>query len=597
MLTLAELNTCSADTFVNLLDGIYEHSPWVAQRTAAARPFATLSALKVALQQTVLRAEADAQLALIRAHPELAGKQAMAGTLTAASTEEQASAGLDGQRNRNGGNNHSDGEAELETLRQLNAAYRARFGFPFVLAVKGHDGQGMPRSAIIATLQRRLRAQEADERAESLRQIGRIAELRLNQRCGHVPTLGAQALAACEALAQWSDTPEGLTCTYLSPSHQRCAAQILQWMRAAGMTAHIDAIGNVVGRYRSDRPDARVLLMGSHYDTVVDAGRYDGRAGITVPLAVVEMLHRTGERLPFHLDLIAFADEEGVRYRHTLLGSRALAGTFDPAWLASLDADGIPLRAALVDAGLHPDAVPTLARSAGELLGFVEVHIEQGPVLLERGLPVGVVTAIAGSCRYQLQLTGVAGHAGTVPMALRRDAAAAAAEIVLLVERRCRATAGVVGTVGQLDVPRGSINVVPGSCRLSLDIRAGDDAVRDAALADILAGIADICARRGIAHTLEPVLRTAATPCAPWLMAQLGAATARAGLEVVSLPSGAGHDGLALAALTDIAMLFVRCGNGGISHHPLETASADDLDVAAGILADFLRHFTPAPAA
>lgn len=594
MLTLDRLNTCSADEFVTLLDGIYEHSPWVAERTAAQRPFPTLAALKYALQQTVRLADADTQLGLIRAHPELAGQHTAAGTLTAASTEEQASAGLDGR-----GSADAQRDAELETLQTLNAAYRARFGFPFVIAVKGHDGRGMPRAAIIAALERRLRAQIADETAESLRQIGRIAELRLNQRCGLMPVLGAQALAACDTLAQWSDTPQGLTCTYLSPSHRRSAEQIAVWMRAAGMAVHIDAIGNVVGRYRSNSSsmhpgDTKTLLTGSHYDTVVNAGRYDGRAGILVALAAVEHLHRAGVRLPFHLEVVAFADEEGVRYRHTLLGSSALAGSFDPSWLNSVDGDGIALRDALRDAGHDPDAIPALARTRDDLLGFVEIHIEQGPVLLERGLPLGIVDAIAGSCRYVLALSGTAGHAGTVPMALRRDAAAAAAEIVLLVERICRDAAGVVGTVGQLEVPGGSINVIPGHCRLSLDIRAGDDALRDAALADILRGIEAICARRGVSHTLEPVLRTAATPCAPWLSAQLGKAVARSGLEVVTLPSGAGHDGLALSKITDIAMLFVRCGNGGISHHPLETVSADDLDLAATVFVDFLRHFTPA---
>ena len=259
--------------------------------------------------------------------------------------------------------------------------------------------------------------------------------------------------------------------------------------------------------------------------------------------------------------------------------------------LERVDADGISMRQAMADAGHDATTIPAIARDPGSLLGFVEVHIEQGPVLLEHGLPVGVVTAIAGSSRYLIELTGLASHAGTTPMNMRKDAAAAAAEIVLLVEQRCSQAPSLVGTVGQLQVPNGSVNVIPGHCKLSLDIRAADDTVRLTAVNDVLDGIAAVCARRQVEVQVEQIVSASAAPCAPGLMEQLGASVERAGLPRYDLPSGAGHDAMAMAAVTDVAMLFTRCGNGGISHNRLETMTADDADLAAQILLDFLRRF------
>jgi N-carbamoyl-L-amino-acid hydrolase len=263
--------------------------------------------------------------------------------------------------------------------------------------------------------------------------------------------------------------------------------------------------------------------------------------------------------------------------------------------LDAVDADGITMRQALTLAGGgHDDRqIGAIARNPADVLGFVEVHIEQGPVLLEHGLALGVVTAIAGSSRYLVELEGLASHAGTTPMTMRRDAAAAAAEIVLMVEQRCSEGVSLVGTVGQLEVPNGSVNVIAGHCRLSLDIRAADDAVRLAAVQDVLDAIAAICARRQVEAGIRQVVSAAAAPCAPWLMDQLGAAVERAGLPRYELASGAGHDAMAMAKLTDVAMLFTRCGNGGISHNRLETMSADDADIAARVLLDFLRSFKP----
>ena len=578
MTTLASLNTLDDAAFAAALNGIYEHSPWIAERAARRRPFATLAALKLALQDAVDLASDDERLSLLRAHPELAGKAAIAGELTAESTGEQAASGL-----------NLCSPDEYAALQRLNAAYNARFGFPFILAVKGPTGKGLTRQAIIATFERRLKHRRQDELMEALRQVHRIAEMRLNALLNVELAYGPAIMDWAEQLGAISDDADGLTCAYMTGAHQRTAQQLAAWMRDAGMDVHIDAVGNVAGRYAAADPGAPALLTGSHYDTVRNGGKYDGRLGILLPLALVRHLHARGERLPFHLDVIGFAEEEGVRFRSTFIGSSAVAGTFDAAVLEQRDADGTTMRAALQAAGHDPAAIPAIARDPASLLGYVEVHIEQGPVLLERGLPLGVVGAIAGSSRYLVDLAGTASHAGTTPMGMRRDAAAAAAEIVLLVERRCADGTALVGTVGQLAVPHGSVNVVPGACRLSLDIRAADDAARLAAVRDIHAGIAAICARRGIGHTLETLVEAAAVPCAPRLMDRLGAAVERAGLARFDLPSGAGHDAMALAPLTEVAMLFVRCGNGGISHNPLETMTADDADIAAAVLLDFLR--------
>jgi N-carbamoyl-L-amino-acid hydrolase len=580
MTTLASLNTLDAAAFAAALHGIYEHSPWIAERAAPRRPFATLAGLKLALQDVVNTASEDERLSLLRAHPELAGKAAIAGELTQESTGEQAASGL----------NLCSAE-EYARLHALNAEYNAKFGFPFILAVKGPTGRGLTRTGIIETFARRLKNTRPDEFVEALRQVHRIAEIRLNALLNVTPQLGAQVMDWCETIGAWSDADTGLTCAYLTPAHRRTAAQIAEWMTQAGMDAHIDAVGNVVGRYASHDPDAKTIMTGSHYDTVRNGGKYDGRLGILLPIAVVAHLHARGERLPFHLDVVGFAEEEGVRFRSTFLGSSAITGQFDPALLDAVDAEGITLRDAIRASGQDPNAIASIARRPEDLLGFVEVHIEQGPVLLERGLPVGVVTAIAGSSRYLVELTGVASHAGTTPMGMRRDAAAAAAEIVLLVERRCSGLPSLVGTVGQLEVPAGSVNVIPGACRLSLDIRAADDAVRLAAVDDILAGISAICTRRGIEEKLSKIVEAEAAPCTPRMMDALGAAVLRQGVPRFDLLSGAGHDAMQMAQITDVAMLFTRCGNGGISHNPLETMTADDAELAGQVLLDFLRRY------
>jgi beta-ureidopropionase / N-carbamoyl-L-amino-acid hydrolase len=405
---------------------------------------------------------------------------------------------------------------------------------------------------------------------------------------GSAPALefGAKILDMARELAQFSETTEGLTCTYFSAAHKATAARLLDWMRSAGLAAEIDAVGNVVGRYAGAAKASRTLIVGSHYDTVTDAGRFDGRLGILTAIVVAERLHGTGRRLPFHLEVIGFSEEEGVRFSAPYLGSSAIAGCFNETVLGRRDANGVSLATLLHGEGVDLTTIRKLARRPETLRGYLEVHIEQGPVLLQNDLPVGIVSSIAASTRFRAAIRGVAGHAGTVPMSLRHDAAVAAAEIVLAVERRCAEGPNLVGTVGQLVVPHGVINVIPGCCELSLDIRAGDDATHAAAIADILAAICQIAERRGVTAEVTEIARHAATACAPQIQSALARAIGRAGIEPFYLASGAGHDGEMFAGVTDVGMLFVRCGNGGISHSPRETVTAADADMAARILLD-----------
>jgi beta-ureidopropionase / N-carbamoyl-L-amino-acid hydrolase len=400
------------------------------------------------------------------------------------------------------------------------------------------------------------------------------------------PAFGQQIMVLADRLAHWSEAADGLTCTYLSAAHRSVAAEIRSWMDHAGLSTKIDAAANVSGRYSADDPRAPALILASHYDTVRNAGKYDGRLGVLVALVVAERLQRSGRRLPFHLDVIAFSEEEGVRFSSSFLGSSAVAGRFDPGLLERRDADGITLAAAMADAGLDPAGIPALARRGEDLVGYLEVHIEQGPVLLAAGLPVGIVNAIAGTVRCMVTISGAAGHAGTVPMGRRNDAAAAAAELVLYVEKRCAQVPTLVGTVGQLTVPNGAINIIPGRCELSLDIRAADDDTRDAAVLDIMTEIGRIAERRGVIIDSREVQRTAAVRCSLRLQSLLAEAVRGAGAEPRYLPSGAGHDAMMFDGLTDTAMLFVRCGNGGVSHSPREIITAEDADVAARVILD-----------
>ena len=594
-ITLDPLNHATLDEAVALLDGLYEHSPWITRAALAQRPFVSLAQLKHAMVQAVANGGRDAQLALLRAHPELAGKAMVDQSLTAESSHEQSKAGL----------THCT-PAEFDKIQQLNAQYNARFGFPFILAVRGPRGTGLSKAEIIATLERRVQGHPDFELAECLRNVHRIAEIRLNDKFGYVPVQGHQVWDWQEALAQHTDPGYAelgqLTVTYLTDAHLACARQIQADMLAAGCdSATIDAVGNVVGRYENDSYSrisdgrqspisSKTLLTGSHFDTVRNGGKYDGRLGIYVPLACVQALKAQGQRLPYALEVVAFAEEEGQRYKATFLGSGALTGDFDPVWLDQTDADGIAMRDAMAKAGLDVNAIPAIRRNAADYQGFVEVHIEQGPVLNALDIPLGVVTSINASARYVGEIVGMASHAGTTPMGKRRDAAAAVAELVLLVEHLAAQDGDSVGTVGQLQVPNGSINVVPGRCQFSLDLRAPSDVQRDALEEKVLTGLRLICERRGLHHNLTRTMQASAAPSAPEWQQRWEAAITALGVPLHRMPSGAGHDAMKLHTILPQAMLFVRGLNSGISHNPLESSTSDDMQLAVDAFSHLLHQ-------
>lgn len=582
-LSIEQLNAAAPAEAARLLDGLYEHSPWIAEAALAHRPFRSLSHLKQAMADIVREAGAERQLALIRAHPELAGKAMVSKTLTSESTSEQSKAGLTDCT-----------PEEFARIQQLNADYNAKFGFPFILAVRGPRGTGLHRRQIIETFARRLDNPHDFEQAEALRNIHRIVELRLNDKFGVEPVLGNLVWDWQEQLAQFSDpgyAEKGqLTVTYLTDAHRAAAQQIVADMRECGFDeVEIDAVGNVVGRYAPAPSPAggglgrgRYLLTGSHYDTVRNGGKYDGRLGIFTPMACVRDLARAGRRLPFGIEVVGFSEEEGQRYKATFLGSGALIGHFNPAWLDQKDAGGVTMRDAMRNAGLPAtlEAIGALQRDPSRYLGFVEVHIEQGPVLNELDLPLGIVTSINGGVRYQCEVTGMASHAGTTPMDRRRDAAVAVAELALYVEERARRDGDSVGTIGMLEVPNGSINVVPGRCLFSLDLRAPNDPQRDALVRDVLAKLQEICTRRGLRSSHEETMRAAAAPSAPEWQQRWERAVEALGVPLYRMPSGAGHDAMKLHEVMPQAMLFVRGQNSGISHNPLESTTSDDIHLA-----------------
>jgi len=573
-ITLQELNAAPSADAATMLSGLYEHSAWIAEKALAMRPFRSVAHLKHCMVRVLADAGRDAQLTLIRAHPELAGRAMVTNTLTAESTHEQNKAGLT-----------QCTPSELQRIGELNAAYAAKFGFPFILAVRGPRGTGLTRTEILATFERRLYNHPAFELQECLRNIHRIVELRLNDTFGISPALGNEVWDWHEQLSVYSDpgfAEKGqLTVTYLTDAHRACAALLSEQMRGCGFdTVHIDAVGNVVGRFEAAKPGAKALLTGSHYDTVRNGGKYDGRLGIYVPMACVRELQRAGKRLPVAFEVVGFAEEEGQRYKATFLGSGALTGAFDPTWLDQKDADGTTMREAMAHAALRPQDIPTLRRNPADYLGFVEVHIEQGPVLNELDLPLGIVTSINGSVRYAAEVIGTACHAGTTPMDRRSDAAAAVAEVILAAERRAAQDGDSVATVGQLMVPGGSTNVVPGRCHFTLDMRAPNDAQRDALVRDVLATLEAVCTRRQVRYTLEQTMQASAAPSAPVWQARWERAVDALGVPLHHMPSGAGHDAMKLHEVMPQAMLFVRGQNSGISHNPLESTTSDDMQLA-----------------
>jgi allantoate deiminase len=410
-------------------------------------------------------------------------------------------------------------------------------------------------------------------------------------------SLGDEIVGRINELAAISETSEHLARIFLTKEHRAAADLILNWMRSAGMRAHLDAIGNVCGRYEGEVAGLPCLMLGSHYDTVRDAGKWDGPLGLITAICCVADLHKRGRRLPFAIEVTGFADEEGVRFASTLLGSRAVAGTFDESFLGTKDAAGISMRDALSQFGLDPDHIGAAARARSELLAYVELHIEQGPVLEGLNLPVGVVSAIAGATRLAASLTGMAGHAGTVPMPLRRDALAGAAECIVEIEEYCRTNeGGLVGTVGCIHATPGAPNVIPGQVSFTIDIRAATDAHRQLAVTDIVRRIENIAKRRKLALQIDVTHENRTVPCAPWLKSQISEAIAEEGYRVFELPSGAGHDGMAMIDIADVGMPFVRC-RGGISHHPDEHVETADVDAGARVLLRLIENFRPREAA
>ena len=375
----------------------------------------------------------------------------------------------------------------------------------------------------------------------------------------------------CDTLGKISDERGRLTRTFASPAMRRANKLVGSWMRDAGLQVREDAAFNLLGRWNSAQRGAKTFLLGSHLDTVRDAGKYDGPLGVLTAIAAVQLLRERGVQLPFHLEVAGFSDEEGVRYQTAYLGSRALAGTLTAADRARI----------------KEKQIIKARRPRGEFLGYAEIHIEQGPVLEKNNLPVGVVTAIAGQSRLRVEFHGVAGHAGTVPMPLRRDALVGAAEFVAAVPAVAAARAGLVATVGKLEVAPGASNVIPGKVFLTLDVRAQSDAHRLAAVRSLHTKAQAIARRRGLKLIWTPVQQTAAVQCDKTLTRIFSKCVAQRGLKVLKLPSGAGHDAAALAAVCPVAMLFVRC-QGGISHNPAESVQAADVRVAVEVLSDFI---------
>ncbi len=405
-------------------------------------------------------------------------------------------------------------------------------------------------------------------------------------------TLGQAIADRLAELAAVSDEPSNLTRLYLGPAHRTAADLVAKWMRKAGMTTRIDALGSVVGRYRAREAGPLTLMLGSHIDTVRDAGRFDGPLGVITAIEVVKAAAEAGKRFPFAIEVVAFGDEEGVRFASTLGGSKALAGRFDFKALDEVGDDGVSRRQALKAFGANPARVTEEVLSPDRALGYVEVHIEQGPVLEQEGLPVGVVTAIDGVTRGTVEVDGVAGHAGTVPMPMRRDALAAAAEMLLAIEQRARSQSNLVATVGKMEVPGSAANTIPGRVRFTLDIRSPSDQERLNAVGDIRKAIATIAQSRGVTAEFAIGHEVPAALCDQRLSDQLAKAVEAIGITPRRLPSGAGHDAMAFDKVIPFAMLFVRC-RGGVSHNPAEFASPDDIDVAARVLSAFLDRITP----
>jgi allantoate deiminase len=398
----------------------------------------------------------------------------------------------------------------------------------------------------------------------------------------------ALVMARCEALGSLSQNPSCLDRRYLTEQHKLANQLTSGWMIEAGMTTWQDSVGNIWGRYTSAVPNAPRLIIGSHLDTVPNGGKYDGMLGVVAPVTLMAMFSGEGRQFPFHIDIVGFCDEEGTRFGTTLLGSRALTGKWQDEWRRLKDEDGISLEDAMKNFGLDFDAINSATIAQTDLLGYLELHIEQGPVLEQENLPVGVVNAIAGAKRFSLTVTGMAGHAGTVPMSMRHDALCASAEMILAVESISQQRPGVVATVGKIENAPNGVNVISGRCQFSLDIRSEEDPLRDAALAEILLKINDIAVLRNVELKIEQTHSAPAVHCDSALQNTLLKGVTEAGIVPKVLASGAGHDAMAMAEICPVAMLFTRC-KGGISHHPAESITTDDVAASLAIMHHSLR--------
>ncbi|QGY28151.1 allantoate amidohydrolase [Pantoea cypripedii] len=393
----------------------------------------------------------------------------------------------------------------------------------------------------------------------------------------------ARVMARCDALAEISETEDGLMRVYLSPEQMRANQRVGEWMQAAGMTVWQDAVGNICGRYESATPGAPALLLGSHLDTVRNAGRYDGMLGVLSAIETVQWLHDHQQRLPLAIEIVGFGDEEGTRFGITLLGSRGITGSWPESWVTHPDGNGITVAQAMQDVGLDAAKILDAARDVNDIAAYLELHIEQGPCLEQEDLALGVVTAINGARRLNCRFTGEAGHAGTVPMTHRKDALAAAAEWMVFIEQTTRELdPQLVATVGTLHCAPGAVNVIPGDVQLSLDVRGPQDEPLARLLSLLLTQAEAIALRRGLTFSADEYYRIAATACDTRLQQALSHALETVQGRSLSLPSGAGHDAIAIAERWPVGMLFVR-NHRGISHHPAESVQA--ADVALGVQA------------
>ena len=395
--------------------------------------------------------------------------------------------------------------------------------------------------------------------------------------------LARQVKLRIDELSAISETPGILTRRYLTAEHRRANELVGHWMSGAGMDTWQDAAGNVIGRYDGAQGNAPALIIGSHLDTVVNAGKFDGMLGVLCGVACIQALFQTGRRLSYPIEVIGFADEEGARFGTTYLGSRAVTGQLDPSTFEQTDAAGISLRQALADFGLDADRICQAARRPDDILAFLELHIEQGPVLEVLGRPAGAVTAINGQTRLSVTITGEAGHAGTVPMSLRRDALAVAAEGVLAVERECDENDDVVGTVGILRVTPGAINVIPGDVTFTVDIRGKDDVDRRNVVAEVSQAVREAAEKRNCIAQFSAIHEAISAPCSERMIEIIERAIAAVGFKPGRMPSGAGHDAAAMAELCDVGMIFLR-SEGGISHNPAERTSQEDIAIGINIM-------------